>query len=474
MTLYLVGLGPGDPRYLTEEAAALLRSGLPVLVRTRHHPTVEALDAAGAWASCDDLYASAPSFDAAYEAIVARVLERAQQGSLVFAVPGHPLVAERAAAECLRRGREAGLEVRIVPGLSYVDLAIAELGISGENLQVCDALDLRIDCQRPALIGQVYSREVAGLLKIALLDLYPAEHRVTVLSRLGTAEAAGEEVVLAELDHQPFGYLACVFVPPLPPEEDLRRFDGLYAIVSRLHAPDGCPWDREQTHESLKPHLLEEAYEVLDAIDAGDPAALAEELGDLLLQVLMHEAVARRLGEFAMGDITESIGRKLIRRHPHVFGSAKAETAEDVRRSWEELKQAERGERSILEGIPRSMPALAASQTMQGRARRIGFDWPDFEGPLEKLVEELRELAASQDPDEREDEFGDVLFVLANIAQRLGIDAEAALRRANEKFRQRFGKVEELARRRGLDLRELDLPALDALWEEAKRELNGG
>ncbi len=471
MTLYIVGLGPGDVRYLTAEARELLESGRPVLLRTRHHPAVQALDPHGRWPSCDDLYSSGHSFEGVYTAIADRVRSLAAGGDLVYAVPGHPLVAERTVCELLADPR--GTEVRVVPGLSYVDLALAVLGIDGENLQVCDALALRIDAQRPALIGQVYSREAAGDLKLALVDIYPAEHEITLLFDLGTERQRAERVALADLDRRPYGHLACVYVPPLLPEADVRRFDGLYAIVSRLHAPDGCPWDREQTHESLKPHLLEETYEVIDAIDAGDPAKLSEELGDLLLQVLMHEAVARRLGEFAMGDVTESIARKLIRRHPHVFGNATARTADDVRRSWEELKQAERGEESILEGVPRSMPALAASQVMQGRARRLGFDWPAIDGPLEKLAEEIREFAKSETADQREDEFGDILFVLANVAQRLGIDAEAALRRANEKFRRRFAKVEALARERGLDLRDLDLAGLDALWEEAKAGESG-
>lgn len=466
MTLFIVGLGPGDPRFLTREADALLSGGQPVLLRTRHHPTVAAIDPEGRWPSCDDLYERAPTFEEAYRAIAERVLRLARSGDLVYAVPGHPLVAERTVQELIAGAGD--LDLRIVPGLSYVDLALSALRIDGGDLQVCDALSLRLDPQRPALIGQVYDRTVAGDVKLQLLELYPPEHEVALLFDLGTSDERVERRRLAELDHRPFHYLACLYVAPLAPEADVRRFDGLYAIVSRLHAPDGCPWDREQTHESLKPHLLEETYEVLDAIEAGDPAKLAEELGDLLLQVLMHEAVARRLGEFSLGDVTEAIARKLVRRHPHVFGDATARTADEVRTAWEALKQAERGEASILEGIPRSMPALAASQAMQGRARRLGFDWPNIEGPLEKLVEEVREFAHSAGAEEREDEFGDILFVLANIAQRLGIDAEAALRRANEKFRRRFAQVEALARARGLDLRALDLPALDALWEEAK------
>jgi tetrapyrrole methylase family protein/MazG family protein len=221
----------------------------------------------------------------------------------------------------------------------------------------------------------------------------------------------------------------------------------------------------------LRPHLLEETYEALETIDRGDRAALEEELGDLLLQVLMHAEVGAREETFTLGDVVEHIARKLVRRHPHVFGDATARTAEEVYRNWEALKQAEKPRASILDGVPRTLPALAASQAIQGRARRVGFDWPDLRGPLEKLQEEVAELAGAENQGDREAEFGDVLFTLVNVADRLGVDAEQALRAANEKFRRRFGRLEELARERGLALQSLGLEALDRLWEEAKAEV---
>lgn len=258
-----------------------------------------------------------------------------------------------------------------------------------------------------------------------------------------------------------------------PQPDDLRQFSALEAIIRRLHGPDGCPWDREQTHESLRPHLLEESYELLEAIDSGESEAISEELGDVLLQVLMHTAVAERLGEFELGDVVSRIASKLVARHPHVFAGATAETAEDVRESWEALKQKERPNRSRLEGVPASLPALAESQTIQGRARRAGFDWPDIHGPLEKLSEEIGELALAESDEDREEEFGDVLFVIAHIAQRMGIDGEQALRRANGKFRRRFGLVERLATEESLNLNDLDIEARDALWERAKASERG-
>lgn len=468
--LHIVGLGPGRAPLITGETRALLESGLPVILRTRHHPTVAELPAAANWSDCDDLYGAGRSFDAVYDAIVGRVSERARLGEVVYAVPGSPLAAERTVPMLLDRAAAEGLGVRVYPALGFADALPASLRTDLGHIQVCDGLDLRIDARRPALISQLFDRDRVAALKLALLDIYPAEHQVTILSGLATDAEKLTTLPLFELDHRPFGYLDSLFVPALAPLDDVRRFDGLKYVIDRLHAPDGCPWDREQTHASLRPHLLEESYEALEAIDANDPARLVEELGDVLLQVLMHAAVGERLGEFTYADVNEHIARKLIRRHPHVFGEGTAKTAEDVYQNWEALKQQEKPRQSILEGVPASLPALAASQSIQGRARRIGFDWPDIEGPLEKLEEEIGEFARAANAAEREDEFGDVLFVVANIAQRLGIDAEQALRGANAKFRRRFGRLEAIAADEGTDLKSLDLAGLDALWDRAKAD----
>jgi tetrapyrrole methylase family protein/MazG family protein len=249
-------------------------------------------------------------------------------------------------------------------------------------------------------------------------------------------------------------------------------------ISHRLRLPDGCPWDREQTHESLRNHLLEEAYEVYDALGAGATPALAEELGDLLLQVVLHAQLAAEAGVFDLTDVEAAIARKIVRRHPHVFGDAVARTAADVNRQWERIKADERAEatddgaapRSALDGISPSMPALAASQEMQERAAALGYDWPDIEAVLGKVAEELAELAAARDAGEREEEFGDLLMVLVNVGRKLGIESEAALRRGNAKFRSRFGRVERLAAERGVALRDLDFGTLDELWDTAKAE----
>ena len=263
---------------------------------------------------------------------------------------------------------------------------------------------------------------------------------------------------------------------PIPPEAAVAGPWAMPFISARLRQPDGCPWDREQTHASLRKHLLEEAYEVYDALDRGATPALAEELGDLLLQVVLHAQLAAEAGVFDLADVQAAIGRKIVRRHPHVFGDAVARTAADVNRQWERIKAEERGAeassgdgpKGALDGISTSLPALAASQEMQERAAALGYDWPDVEGVLDKVAEELGELARATDGTERREEFGDLLLVVVNVGRKLGIETEAALRAANEKFRRRFGRVERLATDRGAALRDLDFEALDRLWAEAK------
>jgi tetrapyrrole methylase family protein/MazG family protein len=254
--------------------------------------------------------------------------------------------------------------------------------------------------------------------------------------------------------------------------EDLSRFSALVDLIARLRAPDGCPWDRKQTHASLRGSLLSECYEVLEALDEGDTAQLRDELGDLLLQIVLHAQIASEAGEFGLGEVIEGINRKLIHRHPHIFGSEKVKDAEEVALNWEELKGEEREPgTSILESVPRPMPALGYSQEVQRRAAYLGFDWEEDEGVIDKLAEEVSEFQQADSDKEKAIEFGDLLFTLANIARRMGIDLEAALREANRRFYKRFSYMEEACRQRGLDFGQLSFDEQNALWEEAKKNL---
>jgi tetrapyrrole methylase family protein/MazG family protein len=319
---------------------------------------------------------------------------------------------------------------------------------------------------------------------IAVLQrLYPADHPV---GRFGAAEAT----TIADLDA---GVLAgAVYLGPVAPDRAVASPWAMPWISHRLRLPDGCPWDREQTHESLRNHLLEEAYEVYDALGSGATPALAEELGDLLLQVILHAQLAAEAGVFDLTDVHAAIASKIVRRHPHVFGDAEARTASDVNRQWERIKADERAAtagpetaaagadgspapaskppKGALDGVSRILPALAASQEMQERAANIGYEWPNIEGVLDKVVEELDELREAESAADKAEEYGDLLFVLVNVARWQGIEAEAALRAANDKFRRRFASVERQARERDVALRDLSFEQLDALWDAAKIE----
>ena len=254
--------------------------------------------------------------------------------------------------------------------------------------------------------------------------------------------------------------------------ENFSRFDTLVEIIARLRGPGGCPWDREQTHASLREALLEECYEVLEALDEGDIKRLGEELGDLLMQVILHAQIAAEAGEFELGDVIRSINTKLVQRHPHVFGSLRVKGADEVLINWEALKRKERGsDTSMLANVPKQLPALSYSRDIQSRVARVGFDWEDIGGVIDKLVEEVRELKQVDSQAKRAWEFGDLLFTLVNIARRMGVDSESALREANKRFYRRFACMEELCRQRGVNFGDLSFEEQNALWEEAKRKV---
>jgi tetrapyrrole methylase family protein/MazG family protein len=251
----------------------------------------------------------------------------------------------------------------------------------------------------------------------------------------------------------------------------LKQFSTLVDIIARLRAPGGCPWDRKQSHASLRENLLEECYEVLEALDEGDSGKLSDELGDLLMQIVLHAQIAAEGGEFELGDVIKSINAKLIHRHPHIFGLKKVKDADEVAHNWELLKGEEReAGTSILESVPRQMPALGYSQEVQRRVAQLGFDWEDVDGVIDKLVEEVREFKKAKTEGRKAEEFGDLLFTLVNVARRQGVDAEAALREANKRFYQRFNYMEAVCRKRGVNLGELSFAEQNKLWEEAKKK----
>lgn len=486
-TISVVGLGPGPLDQLSLGAVRAIRQAGTVYLRTIRHPTVALLQSADGvalvgdvhWESCDDLYDSSPTFADVYEGIVSRLLTAAMQaGALVYAAPGHPLVAERAVQLLREKAGAHGIAVKIIGSQSCVEAALEAVGADiAEGLQVADALSLNDDLSQPAfpspkaplLVLQVYSRRVASDVKLALLRDYPPDHPAQLVLHAGLA---GEERVIAcplsaidRLDVP--DHLCSLWLPPVSELHPRSSLQTLEAIIARLRAPDGCPWDREQTHHTIKRNLLEETYELLEALDADDAAAQTEELGDLLMQVFLHAQMGKDAGEYDLGDVTSAITDKLVRRHPHVFGDAAVADAEEVLRNWDAIKKAEgKGKQSVLEGLPASLSALTMALALTRRAATSGFTWPDAEGAWAKVAEELAELHAAGTDAERQYELGDVLFTLVNIGRLLGFDPEECLRAANRRFRDRFMTMERLAAARGLNLRQQPLDALLALWRE--------
>jgi len=428
MSITILGLGPGDPAHLTREAWALLEEADEVCLRTARHPTVEGLPGHLRLHAFDHLYDLSETFDEVYDAIAREVvaLGRRPEG-VIYGVPGHPWVGEATTPRILALARGDGVPVRVVEGLSFLEPTFSALGLDPlEGLQVVDALDLarqhhpQLVLEQPVLVGQLYSRWLAGDVKLTLMAL-----------------------PLFELDRQmDLDHLTCLLVPPLDAPGSVLA---LQEVVARLRAPGGCPWDREQTHESLRPELLEETYEALQAIDEGDWGKLREELGDLLLEVALQVQVAADGGEFRWPEVVAGIVRKLIRRHPHVFGEVAVSGSGEVVRNWEESKRLERGDRGfadMLNGVPTTLPALAQCQSYQKRVARVGPAIPPAEEALARLREEAGRVP-DVEPEARTAFLARVLFAAVALAQGWGLDAESVLREGNRAFGGAFARAAE-------------------------------
>src|SRR5688500_12817543 len=323
----------------------------------------------------------------------------------------------------------------------------------------------------PVLLMNVSSQELGAHLKDVLLTTYPAEHLVYLVE-----SGLKKEEKLDRVNEGDVSETSCWFVPSL---EIGTSFESFVEIVAHLRAPNGCPWDREQTHESLRKHLLEESYEAISAIDSGDFADMREEFGDLLLQVVLQSQIANEDGQFNVNQVIQGVHSKIVRRHPHVFGDLELDGVQGVLANWEKLKEKERGEkkeksdkkeeRGLLDGVPLALPALSQAQEYQDRAARVGFDWPEIEGVLDKVREEIEEIKNAESDFELASEIGDLLFALVNVARWKHVDAESALRGTNMKFKKRFAYVEQGAKKQGRGLSSLSLDEMESLWQEAKK-----
>ena len=479
--LLVIGLGPGSRDQISLGAWNLLNSGLPLILRTSQHPIVRELsDRNITWTSCDDLYEQLPSFDLVYQAIWQRLCSMLEQHDrVVYAVPGHPLVAERTVTELLQRAPGEDVVVRLVSSMSSLEAIYQAVGVDpAGGLLVADALDASSLDLNPAwhtIYLQLYDRLVAGDLKLTLLEVYPPDWPVVLVRQAGTDQVTTERIPLWQLDHSTPDHLTSLFVPRGPELKTAGRLlEELADIVGKLRAPEGCPWDREQDHQTLKPYLLEEAYEVLEAIDQQDMHKLADELGDLLLQVVLHAQLAKEDGDFSLAKPVQMIVDKMRRRHPHVFSNVVVSSTAEVLQNWQAIKTEERAGTkfdSLMDGVPRNMPGLLQSFKLQQKAAQVGFDWPDVGGAWQKVHEEMAELkeaVASGLASAVQEELGDLLFAVVNVARFYEVEPESALLSTVMKFRRRFAYIEQQAERAGHGVVDYGLEDLDRWWEEAK------
>jgi tetrapyrrole methylase family protein/MazG family protein len=434
----------------------------------------------GAAETFDHLYETATTFDEVYVGIAdALAGAAAEHGEVLYAVPGSPWVLERSVRHLLDDER---IECTVLPALSFLDLVWDRLRIDpiGDGVRLVDGLQFATDAageRGPLLVAHCHADWVLSDIKLAVDDF---DGPVVILQRLGCPDETVTTTTWSDLDRTVTAdHLTSIYVPALaaPVGQELVRFHQLARTLR-----EQCPWDVEQTHASLVPHLLEEAYEVVDAIQALDPEdpatddELLEELGDLLYQVEFHATIAEQEGRFTMADVARGIHDKLVRRHPHVFGDVDVDGTGQVLANWDAIKRAEKGRSSVFDGIPSALPALAYAAKVQKKAAAVGFDWPDVDGALPKIAEEAAEVVAAVGSGEAAavaDEVGDLLFAVVNVARHLHVDPEAALRAAVTKFRRRFESVERLAAERGIDLHTAGLTALDALWDEVKSPRSG-
>ncbi|MDM8101474.1 MULTISPECIES: nucleoside triphosphate pyrophosphohydrolase [Oceanobacillus] len=476
----VIGLGAGDIEQLPLGIyRKLTQAQQTIYARTNDHPVIKVLEAERvSFTSFDTLYEEEEQFDTVYARITAQLVEAAKtsEDTVIYAVPGHPMLAEKTVQLLLEQNE---VEVLIAGGQSYLDDLFTAMQIDPiEGFQFVDGTDFRRDqlhFGNHLFVCQVYDMFIASEVKLTLLEDLPPAYEVYIVEAAGSRAEKIEKVRLEELDHRmEISNLTTLYIPPVPKGYLHHTFPFLREVMAILRGPDGCPWDKKQTHESLRHHTIEEVYELIEAIDEEDDDHIVEELGDLLMHILLHSQIGEDNGYFTIDDVIQSISDKMIYRHPHVFGGATADTEETVLENWEELKKQEKGKEreSVLDGIPVHLPALAKAYKLVSKAGKVGFEWRHVDEVWEKLKEEIDEvIEAVQDKDltDVEEELGDVLFVLANISRYYKVNPEVALERANRKFISRFQYIENKLEEKRQSPETASLQEMDAYWEEAKK-----
>ncbi|MBM7704907.1 nucleoside triphosphate pyrophosphohydrolase [Metabacillus iocasae] len=480
-TITVIGLGAGDLEQLPLGIFRILKGAKNLFLRTEEHPVVSHFEEEGIlFTSFDTIYEQHDSFEEVYQHIVENLCS--QDDDIVYAVPGHPLVAERTIQLLLEKAQEADIRVEIKGGQSFLDPIFSALKIDPiEGFQLLDGTSMNraeLQLTQHVLISQVYDQFVASDVKLTLMEHLPDEYPVYIVTAAGSALEVIKKVKLYELDREvTLSNLTTVYVPPVVESEPLyHQFESLRHIIATLRGPNGCPWDKKQTHTSLKKYLLEEAYELLEAIDNEDDDHIVEELGDVLLQVMLHAQIGEDDGMFSIDDVIRELSSKMVRRHPHVFSDVNVENAEEVVQNWNEIKQEEKGERteSILDRVPNSATSLMKAHQYQKEAAKVGFDWDHVEPMWDKVFEEIREfkdeVQVSNNENKLSDEFGDILFALVNVARYYKVDSESALAQTNHKFSRRFQYIENQVNETGKPFSAFTLEQLDTFWNDAKKQ----
>lgn len=478
--LKIMGLGPGAYEALTIGALKELKNNKNIYFRTEKHPTVDFLKDEGIkFESYDHAYEKYDSFDDVYKYIAEDLITKIKDDEdLIYAVPGHPLVAEKSVINLIELCKENNIQYEVLPAVSFVDAMMEALQVDPiEGVKIIDAFDMKnqiLDKRVGTIITQVYNNFIASEVKLRLLEGYEDDTEIIFVRAAGVEGLESiRKIPLYELDWQEdIDYLTSIYIP-----KDLgnkKDFQDLLDIIETLRNPGGCPWDREQTHESLKSALLEECYEVIDAIENEDEDALIEELGDVLLQVVFHASIGKEDGYFDIMDVIGGISNKMINRHPHVFGNEKANTSEQVLVNWDEIKKEEKGIKTLTEemqNIAKYLPATTRAYKVQKKAKKVGFDWDDVNCAMDKVKEELNEIKEVYNCEDKsiiEGEVGDLLFACINVARFLEVDGELALDKTIKKFIKRFSYIENEAIKNNKNLKDMTLEEMDKLWEEAK------
>lgn len=483
--IYVLGLGPGNTDLLTLKVIERLNSGDKNLLRTEKHPTINYLKNNNIpYESYDYVYEDKNNFEEIYKFIAKDLIKQVEiYNRINYFTPGNPLVAEKSVEILMKLSKEENIELEIVPGMSFIEPIISAVERDPINgLKILDALVLKpnqLDINMDNIITQVYNRRVASDVKLAISEVYGDEYEIIYIDSCGVE---GEEKILKipvyELDRlEKIGDLTSVYVPRVDKKEKkVYDINDLLNIMGTLRSDEGCPWDIKQTYSSLRENVIEEAYEVVDAVDKGDIDALIEELGDLLLQVVFYSQIAKEDGYFNFIDVTTGITKKLILRHPHIFDKKKVENSEEIVYNWNHAKFKSRNLENYTDRLKdvQKLPALMRSYKVQERAAEIGFDWYSIGGALEKIKEEYFELIEALeffeggDAKAIEEELGDLLFSVVNVSRFLNLNPEVVLNKTTNKFIKRFERMEIKSEKIGKNLKNMTLKEMNVLWNEAK------